>query len=66
VSQDQLVREFEIQEKQGVNRVETPKILKSRVNMDRSSKGTRVRRSTCLGVRHSRELECANVKYYEA
>jgi hypothetical protein len=66
MSEDQLVQEFDIREKQGVNREETPKVPKFRVNLDRSSKGTHVRISTCSGVRRSGELECASVESLEA
>jgi hypothetical protein len=66
VSVDRLVWEFDIQEKQGVNRVENLEVPKSRVNLDRSLKGTCVKRSSCSGVQRSRELECANVNSFEA
>jgi hypothetical protein len=43
----------------------TLKVLNSGVDMDYLSKGAHVRRSTCSGVRSSRELECASVKSSE-
>jgi hypothetical protein len=44
------------------DRVKTLEVLKSRVNPDRSSKGTRVGRLACLGIRHSRETKCVKEK----
>ena len=41
------------------------KILKSRVHLDSSSKGTYVDKLACLGIRRLREMECDDEKNIE-
>jgi hypothetical protein len=46
--------------------VKTPELPNSQVNPYLSSQETRVRRSSSLGVQHSKEMGCAKVKSLEA
>jgi hypothetical protein len=45
--------------------MKTPEVPNSVVIPDRSSKGTRVDRSACLGIWHSEETKCDRVKTLE-